>query len=157
MYCTLRSTDICVCCVFFQEVYRYVCQFLRMNIHKWCPFHMFSPNLNLARCITRESNNHDNLIVIGNTSNLHKQTHPTCWIKSNQPKDSQVGAETNAFHNTAVTVAGRDSDIADTVLDNIFVKKKYTGLFSYYQVMLCVTRFSTCTQSEHITILHRIS
>ena len=70
---------------------------------------------------------------------------------------SILGAEMNAFHNTAVTVAGRGSDIADTSLSDLFARKKDTGLISYYQLMLRVTRFKTCTQTEHITVPHRDS
>ena len=67
------------------------------------------------------------------------------------------GAEMNAFHNTVVTVAGRGSDIADTSLSDLFARKKDIGLISYYQLMLRVTRFKTCTQTEHITVPHRDS
>ena len=70
---------------------------------------------------------------------------------------SQKGAEMNSFHNTAVSVAGRGSDIAFTSLSDIAAQRRDAGLVLYEQLTMLVTRYKTTTQRTHVNVPHRDS
>ena len=63
----------------------------------------------------------------------------------------------NAFHTTAVTVAGHGSDSAFTNLSDVTAQRRDDGLLTYHQLTLLVTRYKTTTQRNHAIVPHRDS
>ena len=61
----------------------------------------------------------------------------------------------NHFCNTAVTLAGRGSDIADSESNHLFTRKKDVGILSYHLLGQHVTRFKTTTMFDHVSHPHR--
>ncbi len=66
-----------------------------------------------------------------------------------------MGAEMFHITNTAVTLAGRGSDVADADLSHISSQKKTEGLLTYDILVQDTTRFKTSTQSDHQIFPHR--
>jgi hypothetical protein len=66
-----------------------------------------------------------------------------------------LGAEMFHISNTAVTLAGRGSDVADADLRNIQSYEKTEDLISYHILVQDTTRFKTSTHDDHQIFPHR--
>ena len=70
---------------------------------------------------------------------------------------SQIGAEMFHISNSAVTLAGRGSDVADADISHVRSHKQTEDLLEYHILIQDTTRFKTSTKSDHRIFPHRDS